>query len=53
VIVDKHVKLPPYTVIGFDHEFDRRRGFTVTDSGIVVVAKGERPEAFQAPNTLP
>ena len=33
VIVDKNVKLPPYTVIGFDHEFDRRRGFTVTESG--------------------
>ncbi len=53
VIVDKHVKLPPYTVIGFDHEFDRRRGFTISENGVVVVPKGERPEAFQAPNTLP
>lgn len=53
VIVDKYVKLPPYTVIGFDHDFDRRRGFTVTEAGVVVVPKGERPEVFQAPNTLP
>lgn len=53
VIVDKGVKLPPYTVIGFDHAFDRRRGFTVTEAGVVVVPKGERPEAFQAPNALP
>ncbi len=52
-IVDKYVKLPPYTVIGFDHEFDRRRGFTVTDGGVVVVPKSERPEVFQAPNQLP
>ena len=53
VIVDKYVKLPPYTVIGFDHEFDRRRGFTVTDAGVVVVPKGERPEVFESPNALP
>jgi glucose-1-phosphate adenylyltransferase len=52
-IIDKGVKLPPYTVVGFDPEFDRRRGFTVTQSGVVVVAKGEPPETFQAPNSLP
>ena len=52
-IIDKWVKLPPYTVLGYDLEFDRRRGFTVTQSGVVVVAKGEPPEAFQAPNPLP
>ncbi len=52
-IVDKDVKLPPYTVLGFDHDFDRRRGFFVTESGIVVVAKGESPEVFLAPNPLP
>jgi glucose-1-phosphate adenylyltransferase len=52
-IIDKDVKLPPYTVLGFDHEFDRRRGFTVTDQNIVVVPKDELPEAFQAPNELP
>lgn len=52
-IVDKHVMLPPYTVLGHDQEFDRHRGFTITQGGIVVVAKGETPDAFLAPNTLP
>jgi glucose-1-phosphate adenylyltransferase len=52
-IIDKEVKLPPYTVLGYDADFDRARGFTVTDAGVVVVAKAEPPEAFQAPNRLP
>ena len=52
-IIDKDVKIPPYTVIGYDEEYDRRRGFTVTDQGVVVVAKAEPPETFQAPNPLP
>jgi glucose-1-phosphate adenylyltransferase len=52
-IIDKGVKLPPYTVIGHDPEFDRRRGFTITANGVVVVAKGEPPETFLAPNSLP
>jgi glucose-1-phosphate adenylyltransferase len=52
-IIDKEVKLPPYTVLGYDQEFDRRRGFTITESGVVVVPKAEPPETFQAPNRLP
>jgi glucose-1-phosphate adenylyltransferase len=52
-IIDKDVKLPPYTVLGYDAEFDRRRGFTVTEQGVVIVSKGEPPETFQAPNPLP
>jgi glucose-1-phosphate adenylyltransferase len=52
-IIDKDVKIPPYTVLGYDSDFDRKRGFTVTDSGIVIVAKSEPPESFQAPNPLP
>ncbi len=52
-IIDKDVKLPPYTVLGHDAEFDRKRGFTVTDNGVVVVPKAEPPETFQAPNPLP
>jgi glucose-1-phosphate adenylyltransferase len=52
-ILDKDVKLPPYTVLGYDAEFDRKRGFTVTEAGVVVVPKGEPPETFQAPNPLP
>ncbi|HUR54179.1 MAG TPA: sugar phosphate nucleotidyltransferase, partial [Gemmataceae bacterium] len=52
-IIDKDVKLPPYTVLGYDADFDRRRGFTVTEQGVVVIPKSEPPETFQAPNPLP
>jgi glucose-1-phosphate adenylyltransferase len=38
-IIDKGVKVPPHTMIGYDLELDRQR-FTVTDTGIVVVPKG-------------
>ena len=38
-IIDKGVRIPPKTSIGYDLERDRER-FTVTDSGIVVVPKG-------------
>jgi glucose-1-phosphate adenylyltransferase len=46
-IIDKDVRIPAHTTIGHDHEADRRRGFTITESGIVVVAKAERTETFQ------
>ncbi|MCS6710649.1 glucose-1-phosphate adenylyltransferase [Brachybacterium sp. EF45031] len=39
-IIDKSVIVPPRTQIGLDPEFDRARGFTVTDSGITVLGKG-------------
>ena len=52
-IIDIDVKLPPYTVLGYDNEFDRARGFTITEQGIVVVPKSEPPETFQSPNKLP
>ena len=38
-IIDKEVDIPPYTTIGYDLNLDRQRGFTVTEKGIVVVAK--------------
>ena len=38
-IIDKGVKIPPRTTIGYDLELDRKR-FTVSDSGIVVIPKG-------------
>jgi glucose-1-phosphate adenylyltransferase len=38
-IIDKGVRVPERMEIGFDLEQDRARGFTVTDSGIVVIAK--------------
>ena len=37
-IVPSNVILPESSVIGYDLEEDRRKGYTVTDSGIVVVA---------------
>lgn len=45
-IIDKGVQIPPETVIGYDQEHDRVRGFTVTESGITVIAKGEGIENF-------
>ena len=38
-IIDKDVNIPPGVVIGYDLEEDKKR-FFVTESGIVVVAKG-------------
>jgi glucose-1-phosphate adenylyltransferase len=38
-IIDKNVAIPDGTKIGFDLAADRRKGYTVTDSGIVVVPR--------------
>ncbi len=40
-IIDKNVTIPPGTQIGVDVEEDKKR-FSVTESGIVVIAKGAR-----------
>jgi glucose-1-phosphate adenylyltransferase len=45
-IVDKDVKIPQNTTIGYDLDHDRRRGFQVTEQGVVVIAKAELPETF-------
>ncbi len=45
-IIDKDVKIPPHTTIGYDREHDRQRGFLVTENGVVVIAKAEVPETF-------
>lgn len=47
-IIDKNVQLPPNTVIGFNIEEDRKRGFTVSENGVVVISKAESPESFSA-----
>jgi glucose-1-phosphate adenylyltransferase len=43
-IIDKGVKIPPGVEIGFDVERDRQRGFTITERGIVVIAKADGVE---------
>jgi len=45
-IIDKDVKIPANTTIGYDLEWDRKRGFTISEGGVVVIAKSERPETF-------
>ncbi len=40
-ILDKNVVVPDDARVGVDPEEDRARGFTVTDSGITVVGKGQ------------
>ena len=37
-IIDKHVRIPPNDVIGYNPDEDRKR-FHVTESGVVVIAK--------------
>ncbi len=40
-VIDKNVVVPDGAKIGFDHEHDLARGFSVTESGITVVGKGQ------------
>jgi glucose-1-phosphate adenylyltransferase len=45
-IVDKDVKIPAHSTIGYNLDHDRQRGFTITEQGVVVIAKAELPETF-------
>jgi glucose-1-phosphate adenylyltransferase len=45
-IIDKDVRVPAGFEIGWSRDADVDRGFTVTDDGIVIVAKGEDLERF-------
>ncbi|GAB3421784.1 glucose-1-phosphate adenylyltransferase [Flindersiella endophytica] len=40
-ILDKNIVVPPGVRIGVDRESDLERGFTVTESGITVLGKGQ------------
>ncbi|MCE9525769.1 MAG: glucose-1-phosphate adenylyltransferase [Planctomycetales bacterium] len=40
-IIDKGVTIPPGVEIGYDLELDRRRGLTISEGGIVVLAKSD------------
>ena len=46
VIIDKDVKVPPNSTIGYDLAHDRQRGFVVTENGIVVIPRAELPETI-------
>jgi glucose-1-phosphate adenylyltransferase len=41
-IIDKNVVIPDGTTIGYDLEADLAMGFTVTDTGIVVVPRKDK-----------
>jgi glucose-1-phosphate adenylyltransferase len=45
-IIDKDVRIPAGFEIGWNRDKDRARGFTVSDEGVTVVAKGEDLERF-------
>ncbi|NIL98807.1 MAG: glucose-1-phosphate adenylyltransferase [Planctomycetales bacterium] len=45
-IIDKGVRIPPGTVVGFDPDHDRARGFTVSEGGVTVIAQLESVEHF-------
>ena len=40
-IIDKRVEIPEGAEIGYNLQADRDRGYTVTESGIVVIGKEE------------
>jgi glucose-1-phosphate adenylyltransferase len=45
-IIDKGVRIPAGVEIGYDLEQDRARGFTVSEGGVVVIAKADGVEHF-------
>jgi glucose-1-phosphate adenylyltransferase len=42
-ILDKNVRIPADTEVGYDLDADRARGWHVTDSGIVVIGREHSP----------
>lgn len=51
-IIDENIVIPDGTEIGYDHEQDRMKGYTVTESGIVIVSL-ENKKRFSLFNTQP
>ena len=41
-IIDKNVVIPDGTTIGYDLEADSANGYTITESGIVVVPRKDK-----------
>ncbi|MBL8891227.1 MAG: glucose-1-phosphate adenylyltransferase [Planctomycetaceae bacterium] len=50
-IIEKNVRIPNDIEIGFDPQQDQARGMTITESGLVVVAKGARIERLTGSTT--
>jgi glucose-1-phosphate adenylyltransferase len=42
-IIDKDVSIPAEMEIGYDLELDRRRGFTISPNGVVVISRNDSP----------
>ncbi len=42
-IIDKEVSIPAEMEIGFDQDLDRRRGFTISPGGIVIISQNDSP----------
>jgi glucose-1-phosphate adenylyltransferase len=45
-IIDKGVSIPAGVEIGYDRDLDLARGFTVTDNGVMIIAKSDGAEHF-------
>jgi glucose-1-phosphate adenylyltransferase len=45
-IIDKDVKIPQGSTIGYNLDDDKQRGFLITEQGVVVIAKAELSETF-------
>lgn len=50
-IIDKDAFIPDEAMIGFDPQLDQERGFTITESGVVVVPKGTNVGRRPKPRT--
>jgi glucose-1-phosphate adenylyltransferase len=48
-IIGPNVKIPDASVVGYDLDADRAKGYTVTDSGIVVLCDPQPTYARQDP----
>ena len=46
-IIDKGVHLPEGTEVGYDLDADRARGYTISDKGVVVIAKADGAPAVR------
>ena len=45
-IIDKCVSIPEDVEIGYDHERDKARGFTVTKNGVTIITQSDGAEYF-------